>query len=147
MARFNSDLVFVDATAYDLQITADVAPSAEVLTLTADQDGIEQITAALAGRSGLQTLHIVSFGGSGSLQLGKTQLTLFNLDRYGWQLQQWGESLEPGAEIVFYDFVGSTEAVASQFSAPFLSRLRLLTGANIALLNQQELVLPRPIVL
>ncbi len=147
MARSNSDLVFIDATAYDLQLTADVVPHAEVLPLTAEQDGIEQITAALAERSGLQGLHIVSFGGTGSLQLGATQLTLFNLDQYGWQLQQWGESLSPGAEIVFYDFVGSAEAVTSQFSTPFLSRLRLLTGANIALLNRPALTLPRPIVL
>lgn len=147
MARFHPDLVFIDATAHDLQLMADVAPEAEVLTLTAEQDGIEQITTALAGRSGLQTLHIVSFGGSGSLQLGSTQLTLFNLDRYGWQLQQWGESLVPGAEIVFYDFVGSAEAVTSQFSAPFLNRLHLLTGANIALMNRPALALPRPVVL
>ncbi|MFM7423835.1 MAG: DUF4347 domain-containing protein [Elainella sp.] len=147
MARSNSDLVFIDATAHDLQLTAYVAPEAEVMILTAEQDGIEQITTALTGRSGLQILHIVSFSGSGSLQLGSTQLTLFNLDQYGWQLQQWGESLVPGAEIVFYDFVGSAEAVTSQFSAPFLSRLRLLTGANIALMNRQELVLPRPVVL
>jgi hypothetical protein len=148
MARSSSlNLVFVDATINALQIgTGNVVPQAEVLTLTADQDGIEQITAALAARSHIQSLHILSLGGSGSLQLGATQLTLFNLDRYGWQLQQWGESLIPGAEIVFHDLASTSDASTSQFSAPFLNRLHLLTGAKITLLNlyqnQQEMQIP-----
>lgn len=148
MARSSSlNLVFVDATVSALQMgVGNVVPQAEVLTLTADQDGIEQITAALAARSGIQSLHILSLGGPGSLQLGATQLTLFNLDRYGWQLQQWGESLIPGAEIVFHDLASTSDALTSQFSAPFLNRLRLLTGAKIALLNayqnQEEVQIP-----
>ncbi len=114
------------------QLTSPLAAKPELLNLTAEQDGILQITAALSQRSGLSSLHLVSSGEAGSLQLGATQLTLFNLDRYGWELQQWGESLAAEAEIVLHEG-WPIEGLASQFSGAFLSRLHLLTGAKIRL--------------
>ncbi|MBW4466712.1 MAG: DUF4347 domain-containing protein [Pegethrix bostrychoides GSE-TBD4-15B] len=104
------------------------APKLERLELAAEQDGILQVTAALSNRTGLKSLHIAASGQAGSLQLGTAQLTLFNLDRYGWELQQWGESLMTGAQIVLHE---GTAGSTSQFSSAFLSRLQLLTGAKI----------------
>lgn len=109
-------------------------PGAEWIVLDAEQDGIEQITAVLANRSGIQSLHIVLPAGLSNLKLGSADLTLFNLDRYGWQLQQWGEALGPNGNISLYgchDQTGSRGAVV-HLSSPLLTRLRLLTGANIA---------------
>ena len=127
----------VDLTVNHLSVLpTQMASKAELLELAADQDGVEQITEALRERRGLQCLHIVASGGLGSLQLGTAQLTLFNLDRYGWELQQWGEALLAGAEIVFHEEL-SAENGASQLSGGFLSRLHLLTGAKIRLAEAQ----------
>jgi hypothetical protein len=142
MPRFSqpATLLFVDPTVGDLPILpAQIAPKAEMLGLAADQDGVEQITAALSNRHGLHSLHIVSPSHSGRLQLGTAHLTLFNLERYGWELQQWGESLMAGAEIVFHEgAVHGSDNLASPFSEAFLSRLHLLTGTKIILVEAQQ---------
>ena len=131
-------LLFVDSTLSDLSILpVQISSKAELIEIAVDQDGVEQITAALRERCGLQSLHIFS-SSRGRLQLGTAQLTLFNLDRYSWELQQWGESLMAGAEIVFHqDVMPGSDNVASQFSGAFLSRLHLLTGAKITLAEAQ----------
>lgn len=135
MARSSTSiaLVFTDSAsdAYPILAAGDL-PEAEWVFLDADRDGIEQITQVLADRSGLQSLHIIFSGSPSNLKLGSAHLTLFNLDRYGWQLQQWGEALRPNATILLYvaNNAASNGAVVS-LSVPFLIRLGLLTGANI----------------
>lgn len=135
MARSSTStaLVFIDSAsdAYPILAAGDL-PEAEWVFLDADRDGVEQITQVLANRSGLQSLHIVFSGSPGHLKLGSAQLTLFNLDHYGWQLQQWGEALGPNATILLYsaNSAAANGAVVS-LSVPFLIRLGLLTGANI----------------
>lgn len=142
MPRFSqlTSLLFVDPTVNDLPILpAQIGSKPELLELAADRDGIEQITATLRERRGLRSLYIVAAGGLGSLQLGRAQLTLFNLEQYGWELQQWGESLLAEAEIVLHASLPAESAdnLASQFSGAFLSRLHLLTGAKIILAKAQ----------
>lgn len=127
-------LFVIDSTSLPA-LSAQAVAKLELLELAAEQDGILQITAALSQRIGLKSLHIVSSGNSGSLQLGAAQLTLFNLDRYGWELQQWGESLTAEAEIVLHQ--AAAEGF-TQFSEAFLSRLQLLTGAKITLAKAQQ---------
>lgn len=136
MARSSTltNLVFLDAALNTDQILIQkILPEAEVVVLDADRDGIEQITVALANRRGLQSLHIVFQGDPSSLQLGSTHLTLFSLDRYGWQLQQWGESLAANAQILLHCSETSNVGDPDMARLPMglLNRLRLLTGARI----------------
>lgn len=132
-------LLFVDAASpllapAQILAKAQILARTELLELAADQDGILQITAILSERTGLNSLHILS-SGSGYLQIGTAQLTLFNLDCYGWELQQWGESLAPGAEIILHE---RPNHLVSQFSDAFLNRLHLLTGARVLLAETQR---------
>jgi hypothetical protein len=107
---------------------------AKVLMLDAHSDGVTQITKALANLTDLECLHLVAASFNG-LQLGSTKLTLFNLDRYGWQLQQWGNSFTPKAEIRVYGDQAADSSVISSLSTPFLNRLCLLTGAKVTVIN------------
>jgi hypothetical protein len=125
-----SVLVLIDAPVYSqvLESFDGIFPvDAEVQILAAERDGVEQVTEILRMRE-VHTLHIVATNSAKSLQLGSTQLTLFNLDCYGWQLQQWGEALASDATIYLYS---CNDAANTALSAPFLHRLCLLTGANI----------------
>lgn len=129
-----TNLAFIDsALAADHALIEEILPETEVVVLAADRDGIEQITLALAHRRRLQSIHIVFHGDPTSLRLGSTHLTLFSLDRYGWQLQQWGEALAPNAQILLYCSDGSTAGDLEMARLPMglLNRLRLLTGARI----------------
>ena len=128
-----ASLVFIDA-AVSNHYVAQGSSKAESLVLRADQDGIDQITAALTACQSIRSLHIIALGSPSSLQLGSTYLTLFNLDRYGWQLQQWGEALAANAKIVLQS-CQLPAANTPPVSRSLLTRLHLLTGANIVASN------------
>ncbi|MBF2049518.1 MAG: DUF4347 domain-containing protein [Elainella sp. C42_A2020_010] len=122
-------LVVIDSAVDDYHtLLQGVLPDTEALLLHAHSDGVAQITAALANYTGIKQLHIVAATHANGLQLGSDYLTLFNLDRYGWQLQQWGDALATNARILVYAY---GEIQVASFSAGFLNRLRLLTGADI----------------
>ncbi|NJO79451.1 MAG: DUF4347 domain-containing protein [Cyanobacteria bacterium RM1_2_2] len=134
MSCVSLSLVFIDSAINDAQILSTIPlPEAEVILLDADRDGLEQITEVLAGRQGIQNLYIVSQGSANSFQLGSGYLTRFNLERYGWQLQAWGEAFAPNANMTLY---GCT-ALGEQ-DKNFAQQLCWLTGAKVTLLGHMS---------
>lgn len=124
-----ASLAFIDSAVSKQPIlVSSHLPAARVL-LQADQDGIDQITAALTHHTQIQTLHLLLPEHCGCLQLGATHLSLFNLDRYGWQVQQWGESLTPNAVVQLYGY--GRVAQRSMLPQGLLSRLQHLIGARV----------------
>jgi Domain of unknown function (DUF4347)/FG-GAP-like repeat/RTX calcium-binding nonapeptide repeat (4 copies)/Calx-beta domain len=96
-------IVFIDPKVEDYQsLIAGVKPGAEVVILDADRDAIDQITQVLAWRANIDSIHIVSHGAPGSLQLGNGWLSADNLSDYSQQLQQWQNALSVGADILIY---------------------------------------------
>jgi|GEM_PF-922250 len=120
-------LVVIDPRVEAYQMLAEgVHQGANVLILDPSQDGIQQITQALASYPSSTSLHIVCHGAPGTLHLGKTLLQTANLEQYRQQLQAWGV-----AEIFFYACnLAAAEPIPS--SQSFLSRFHQLTGAKIA---------------
>ena len=69
-------IAFIDRQVTDHQsLVAGVTPGTEVVILDEKRDAIVQITEILALRSNIDSIHIVSHGSSGSLQLGKTRFS------------------------------------------------------------------------
>ncbi|HEY9837913.1 MAG TPA: DUF4347 domain-containing protein, partial [Vampirovibrionales bacterium] len=122
-------LVFIDSGVSEQQTLLDaLTPDTEVIQLEGDRDGIDQIIEAIAGRTGIDSIHLVSHGNSGSVQLGTTQLSVETLDTYLPQWQMLRGSLSEGADILLYGCnVGSSDT-----GITFLQRLAELTGADIA---------------
>jgi len=115
-------LVVIDPRVEDYQMLArGVRPGVKVLILDSDEDGVAQITRALA-TDPTGALHVVCHGAPGCLYLGKTPLNQENLSRYSQQLMEWDV-----AEISLYAC-----NVAAENNSEFLLRLHQLTGANIA---------------
>ncbi|MEG4988302.1 DUF4347 domain-containing protein, partial [Microcoleus sp. BR0-C5] len=83
-------------------LVAGVKPGTEVVVLDGNRDAIDQITEILALRSNIDSIHIISHGSPGSLQLGSGSLSLDNLEAYSQQLQEWPSSLTLGADILIY---------------------------------------------
>ncbi|MCT7989543.1 DUF4347 domain-containing protein [Laspinema olomoucense] len=125
-------LVFIDSGVSEQQTLLDaLAPDTEVIRLDGDRDGIEQIREAIAGRTGIDSIHLVSHGSSGRVQLGTTQLDAETLDAYLPQWQILRGSLSEGADILLYGCnVGTSDT-----GVTFLQRLAELTGADIAASN------------
>jgi len=125
-------LVFIDLSVEDVQsLMSGVVPGAEVILLDSRRNGVEQITAALAHRPGINRIHLVSHAAPGNLQLGATQLTLENLDATADALGQWfstTNSSQNPPEILLY---GCRVAEGSRGRA-FVQRFSQLTGAMVA---------------
>ncbi|WP_176428782.1 DUF4347 domain-containing protein, partial [Nodularia sp. NIES-3585] len=117
-------LVFIDSAIEDHQhLVKGVVSQAEVIVLTSQQDGVEQITAALQGCDRFSSVHIVSHGAPGTLYLGNTELSLATLDRYSEHLKAW---FTPSV-LLYGCNVGMGDV-----GEEFLNKLHYLTGAGIA---------------
>ncbi|MEG5151237.1 DUF4347 domain-containing protein, partial [Microcoleus sp. AT9b-C2] len=125
-------LVFIDAGVKDYEsITAGVLPGQQVVILDRTKNGIEQITSEMekyaSTKGAIDSVHIISHGSSGSLQLGNTALGSDNIEQYKSQLDSWQTSLAPEADIMLYgcDVAGGT-------GVNFVDRFSQLTGADVA---------------
>jgi Domain of unknown function (DUF4347) len=80
-------IAFIDSQVEDYQsLMAGVMPGTEAIAIDSRTDGVGQITQVLTNRTKLDSIHIVSHGSPGCLQLGKTQLCSHNLETYRQQL-------------------------------------------------------------
>ena len=98
-----STIVFIDAAVADYEtLLYQVKLGVEAIVIDSHRDGVEQISEVLANRTNIDSIHLVSHGEPGSLQLGKTPLSVDNLEAYGEQLQQWRRALTIDADILIY---------------------------------------------
>ena len=124
-----TSLLFIDSNVIDYQsLVAGVTSGTEVHILDPIEDAVTQITQTLLGRTGISSLHIVSHGETGSLQLGSTELDQSSLDRYASQMGSWSQALTEEADILLY---GCNIAQGEQ-GLDFVQRLGQITGADIA---------------
>ncbi|TAE45042.1 MAG: DUF4347 domain-containing protein [Oscillatoriales cyanobacterium] len=96
-------IAFIDTRVQDYQsLVAGVTPGTEVVVLDGNEDAIAQITQILALRTNIDSIHIVSHGAPGSLQVGDGSLNADNLEAYSEQLQQWRSAFTDSADILIY---------------------------------------------
>ncbi|WP_293067833.1 MULTISPECIES: DUF4347 domain-containing protein [unclassified Moorena] len=127
-SKTSSTIVFIDSGVDDYQsLVNGTVPEAEVIVLDSTQDGVEQITKALQGRTDITAIHIVSHGSPGCLYLGNSQLSLDTLNHYTPQLQTWSTTDSP-TPILFYGCNVATGDAGTEF----LERLHQITGTEIA---------------
>ena len=122
-------LVFIDSTVADYQqLLEGLLPGTEAILLDPQRDGVAQITEVLAQRQSISSVHIVSHGSPGSLQLGATSLNGGSVDRYQSQLQQWRSAFTADADILLYGCDVASDASGQEF----VRSLSQLTGADVA---------------
>ncbi len=128
-AEHPNEIVFVDGAIPDRDAAAAVAPEgAEVHVLDPARDEVAQIAEVLAGRTGLDAIHVVSHGGTGYVQLGSDVLWEGTLGAHAEALQAWGAALSEAGDLLLYGCrVGNGEA-----GAAFVGRLAEMTGADVA---------------
>nr|WP_277876478.1 DUF4347 domain-containing protein [Trichocoleus sp. FACHB-40] len=125
----NKEIVFIDATVADKEsLAAGVKPGTEVIILDSTRDGVAQITEVLANRSDIASVHIVSHGAEGSLQLGASAVNSDNLQAYSNSLQQWASALTADADILLY----GCDVASGETGEAFVQQLSQLTRADVA---------------
>jgi hypothetical protein len=123
------EITFVDSGIANFeQLISGLPEGMEVIVIDSSRDGVAQISEALAGRSGLSAIHIVSHGDDGTAQLGNTLLTAETIDGYAAQIAGWGDALDAEADILFY----GCNLAATADGENLVNELSSLTGADIA---------------
>ena len=122
-------VVFVDSRVTDAaSLLKGVAPGTEVVTLNANQDGLQQIASYLAAHREVGSVEIIAHGSDGELLLGDTNLTVANVNSYAQELGAIGGNLKQGADILVY----ACDTAADATGKDFVGSLAQLTGHAVA---------------
>lgn len=80
-AATRQEILFVSASVREYQQLLDgISPNIEVIVLDPARDGVEQMAEALAGRTGIDAIHIISHGAQAELMLGTAHLTIESMN-------------------------------------------------------------------
>jgi Domain of unknown function (DUF4347)/Bacterial cadherin-like domain len=123
-----NSIIFVDSSLQDYQSLIAGEKDSEVVILNDNFSGITQITKALAGKSGIDAIHILSHGSSGSVTLGSDTLNNQDLAQFSQEIQGWKKSLTPNADILLY----GCDVAQGENGLQFVQNLHQLTQADIA---------------
>ena len=130
-------VVFVDAGIEDhellvrdvlLQAGSTIDAPLDVILLSADRDGIEQISEHLAQREHIAAIHVLSHANTGTLTLGTSQLDATSLRRYERQLAGWSDALTDDADILLY----GCNLAEDGWGVQLIDQLSVITGADVA---------------
>ncbi|WP_147250807.1 DUF4347 domain-containing protein, partial [Thalassospira profundimaris] len=123
------EIMVVDTSVAGWQdLISDLAPGTETILLDGTKGGIAQLAQMLAGKTGIDALHILSHGDTGMIKLGTDTLTTDTLARYADALSVISASLGEQGDILLY---GCLVGEGGEGQA-FVDALANLTGADIA---------------
>ncbi len=129
-AAVRQEILFVSTSVREYQQLLDgISPHVEVHLLDPARDGVEQMAEILAGRTGIDSIHLIGHGSEAEMQVGASFLTQESISlRYAEQFQKIGGSLSADADLLIYgcDF-GRGEA-----GQAVIKTLATLTGLDVA---------------
>lgn len=128
-AATSQHIVFIDprVSGYST-LVAQLPTSAEVVLLNTEQDGLTQMAAALAGRTGVAAIHVVSHGSAGALYLGDARVDGDHLQAHRTELASIGASLTDTGDILLY----GCDVAQGDVGVQSVQSLAGLTGADVA---------------
>ncbi|WP_157089826.1 cadherin-like domain-containing protein, partial [Bosea sp. WAO] len=121
------EIVFVDARLPELG-SLTPAPGVELIVLDPERDGLAQVSAALAARSGVDAVHFVGHGEGGAFTLGRTVVDGALVEARGAEIASWSAALNADADLMIWgcDVAGTPAGEA------LLGSLAMLTGGDVA---------------
>ncbi|GGF37632.1 hypothetical protein GCM10011611_50130 [Aliidongia dinghuensis] len=123
-----NEILFVDPRVANWQsLASSVKSNVQVVVIDPTKDGIDQVTAALQGRSALTSIQFLTYGQPGQLELGSGTVTTASLSSHAAEVASWGDHLAPGADIEFW---GCNVAQGS-VGQGFVDTVHTLTGATV----------------
>ncbi|MDD3328153.1 MAG: tandem-95 repeat protein, partial [Zoogloea sp.] len=124
-----SQILFIDSRVANADsLLAGIDSTIEIVWLSADHDGLEQIADTLAGRSGISAVHVVSHGGPGYLSLGAGIVDSASLAGHMAQMDTIRAALADSADLLLY----GCNVADGDAGAAFIDALAGATGADVA---------------
>ncbi|NUB29006.1 DUF4347 domain-containing protein, partial [Azospirillum brasilense] len=122
------EAVFIDTGLADWQtLMAGVAAGIEIVLLDGSADGLAQMAAWAAGRSGYDAIHVLSHGAAGQVRLGALLLDTAAVADRAAELAALGGALTQTGDLLLYGC-----DVAGGNGASFIAALAEATGADVA---------------
>ncbi|MGX7874090.1 DUF4347 domain-containing protein [Mesorhizobium sp. ORM6] len=126
MAR---ELVFVDPSVSDLgPILANLRPEVEAIVLDARRPAARQMALALAGRDGLEAVHVIAHGAPGRVNFAAGEWSEETLQRDEDDLAAIGQALGGFGELLLW----SCNAGAGAAGTNFIDALSRVAGTPVA---------------
>lgn len=126
---FAQEIAFVAADIDDVgALIKTLKPGVELVMLDPALDGLAQMAAHLAGRSGVTAVHVVSHGSEGRLVFGLESVGADLSDAQTKAMDIIGQALTNGGDLLLY----GCNIGAGDVGAKFLDRLAAATGADVA---------------
>lgn len=123
------NLLFVDSRVADKEsLISSISSDSEYYVLDEERDGVAQMVDILAGRSGFDSIQIISHGSPGTITIGSTVLDNGTLTAYADHLAAIGRSLNDDGDLLLYGCNVGAGAVGESF----VERLAEMTGADVA---------------
>ena len=124
------EILFLSPSVRDYQQLLDgISPNVEVHVLDPTRDGVAQMAEILAGRTGIDAVHLIGEGTEAEMHLGASFLTQDSISaRYAEQFQQIGQSLSQNADLLIYG-CNFGRGADGQLA---MNTLATLTGADVA---------------
>jgi large repetitive protein len=129
-AERSNDIIFIDTsiTSYDI-LAQEWSGKGTVILIDSSRDGVEQITAALAGMTNIGAIHIVSHGIEGALFLGTTRIDQSAINgSLASAFADIGSKLSSNGDLLIYgcDFGGGDSGQS------IINDIARITGADVA---------------
>ncbi|MDQ2102010.1 DUF4347 domain-containing protein [Azospirillum isscasi] len=122
------EVVFVDGGVTDWQtLVAGVKAGVEVVLLNGAADGLAQMAAWAAGKSGYDAIHVLSHGAEGQVRLGMFILDTAAVAARSDDLAALGGALADGGDLLLYGC-----DVAGGNGGAFIAAMAEATGADVA---------------
>ena len=122
-------IVFIESNVADYTtLIARLSPALEVHILDAAGDGLAQMAEILAGRSGIDAIHLISHGSEGAVQLGTVTLDEATLQSRQADLGTIGQSLGEDGDLLLY----GCNVAQGPAGIDFVGKLAQATGADVA---------------
>ena len=123
------EIVFIEGNiAQAQQLAAGVRSGVQAIILDPSKDGLDQIAAALNGKTDLSAIHIISHGSDGALQLGELALNDAALQSHSADLAAIHAALASGGDLLLY----GCDIAQSAAGVSFIGHLAQTTGADVA---------------
>ncbi len=98
-----------------------------MIVLNSNENGIQQITAAVQSYQNLNAIHIISHGDPGEIQLGNVRLNQGSVLENADAVSRWGMALNNGGDILLY----GCDVAGTDTGRSFVNQLAQLTGADL----------------
>ncbi|MDD2742794.1 MAG: DUF4347 domain-containing protein, partial [Rhodocyclaceae bacterium] len=126
------NVVFIDSRVAGYEtLIASLGADTEWYLLSAEGDGVAQMSSILVNYSALDSIQVISHGSAGTLYLGSTVLNSGNLYSYESQLQAIGASLSETGDILLY----GCNVAQGDLGLELVNSLAGITGADVAASN------------